>query len=68
VALVIALQPKTLRELLAYPVEEFGDFPIIYVTQQKIVGHQAGDRCVLPALLVGARVLRVALRELPEVL
>ena len=53
---------------LAYLIEEFGDFPIVDIAQQEIVGHQVSDRRVLLALLAGARVLRVAFRKPAQVL
>ena len=45
----------------AYLVEDLGNLPVTYVAQQQIVGHQLGKLGVLPALLLGARVARVAL-------
>jgi len=45
----------------AYLVEDLGNFPVAYVAQQEIFGHQLGKLGVLPALLLGARVARVAL-------
>jgi hypothetical protein len=44
-----------------YLVEDLGNLPITYVAQQEIFGHQLGKLGVLPALLLGARVARVAL-------
>ena len=45
----------------AYLVEDLGNLPVTYVAQEEIFGHQLGEFGVLPALLLGARVARVAL-------
>src|ERR671910_2491306 len=51
----------------SYLVKDFGDFPITDVAQQEILGHQLRYCRVLPALLLGARVARVALCQPPQV-
>ena len=56
------------ESLFAYTVEEGGDLRIVYVCQQEVVGHQVSQHRVLPALLVRAGILWVALREPPHVL
>jgi hypothetical protein len=51
-----------------YLAEEFGDFLIVDVAQQEIVGQHVSDRHILLTFLVGARVLRIALRQPSQVL
>src|SRR3712207_9272988 len=62
------LQEVSRRLPFGYLVKELGDLLVVYVAQQEIVGHQVSNPYVLPTLFVGARVLRIAFREPPQIL